>query len=68
MPLAFKKIQEDDLKLVLEMSKTVARHDLAHPQKGDHMNKYKIGYLVGSFSSTSINRLLAKALDALGAA
>lgn len=26
------------------------------------MNKYKVGYLVGSFSSTSINRLLAKAL------
>ena len=26
------------------------------------MNKYKVGYLVGSFSSTSINRLLAKGL------
>ena len=29
------------------------------------MNKYKVGYLVGSFSSTSINRLLAKALAQL---
>jgi chromate reductase len=29
------------------------------------MNKYKVGYLVGSFSSTSINRLLAKALEHL---
>lgn len=29
------------------------------------MNKYKVGYLVGSFSSTSINRLLAKALARL---
>ncbi len=27
-----------------------------------NMNKYKVGYLVGSFSSTSINRMLAKAL------
>jgi chromate reductase len=34
-------------------------------QKGEHMNKYKVGYLVGSFSSTSINRLLAKALAQL---
>ncbi|PTQ82153.1 hypothetical protein C8R21_106134 [Nitrosospira multiformis] len=29
------------------------------------MNKYKVGYLVDSFSSTSINRLLAKALARL---
>jgi len=29
------------------------------------MNRYKVGYFVGSFSSTSINRLLAKALERL---
>jgi chromate reductase, NAD(P)H dehydrogenase (quinone) len=30
--------------------------------KDKHMAKYKVGYFVGSLSSTSINRLLAKAL------
>lgn len=29
------------------------------------MNKYKVGYFAGSFSNTSINRLLAKALARL---
>jgi len=32
---------------------------------GGHMTQYRVGYFVGSLSSTSINRLLAKALARL---
>ena len=32
------------------------------PMEGNQMSRYKVGYFVGSLSSTSINRELAKAL------
>ena len=35
---------------------------------GDHMSNYKVGYFVGSLSTSSINRLLAKALVRLAPA
>ena len=36
--------------------------------RGDHMSNYKVGYFVGSLSTSSINRLLAKALVRLAPA
>src|SRR5262252_4497444 len=38
-----------------------AAHSI-HGSRGAFMSTYKVGYFVGSLSSTSINRLLAKAL------